>query len=426
MSKVIAMQVTSAEKHPNADALRLYQFTAPEIGETQVIANLENIYEVGDVVAVAMEGAVLQDDTEIRPVMLRGVMSHGMALGKVYDEIGTDLSYQYCKEPTEINVQIIKWPSIEHLHHIKRNVGMMYKDNDARPPIVKYKGKTKQDGTCAGVQITPDGQVVAQSHTRLLIGCDNYGFAEWVSKNQDYFRQLKTYKTLVVFGEWSGLSIQKRCSISKLDRKILAVFAIRIGYDYIYEPEEIRKILPPHPDIYVLPWIDNFEVELDFAALPEKLQQQAEPINQMVEAVEKCDPWVKVEFGIEGLGEGVVMYPTNLPNHQFTDFLFKAKGEAHRVVNTKKSAQVTMEAASGLNDFIKLVLTPARLEQGVERACNGEYDVKKMGDFLKWIAGDIQKECQAEMQEAGLTWKAVSKRLSSVARDWYKSKAMEL
>lgn len=431
MSKAIAMRAVEALEHPNADALRVYKFEA-EGNTVQVVANLENIYEVGDLVAVALEGAILKDGTEIKPATIRGVASHGMALGKVTKldaNPGDNLSSIYCSEEQR-KPQMIKWPSIEHLHHVRKGVKAMFKSNESRPPIVKYKAKAKLDGTNGGVQSFVDGRVVAQSHTRLLIDCDNYGFAAWVKENEDYFRRIPTHIPadvhVVVFGEWCGQGIQKRCSISQLDRKIFAIFALKVNYLYVFDPEEIKKYLPLHDDVYVVPWIKDFEVELDYGAMDSKLQEQAEKVNQLVADVEKCDPWVRDEFGIEGLGEGVVMYPTNLEPHEAVDYMFKAKGEAHQVVRTKKSAQVTPEAAQGLNAFVELVLTPARLEQGVQEACDGEFVVQKIGPFLKWIAGDIQKECQVEMQAAGLTWKSAGKRVSAVARDWYKAKALEL
>lgn len=435
MSKVIAMRAVKAEDHPDADALRVYEFEAPgdeHYVNVQVVANLENVYEVGDLVAVALEGSLLKDGTEIKPATLRGVPSHGMALGKVTKldaNPGDDLSSIYCQEGPR-KPQMIKWPSIEHLHHVRKGVKAIFKSNEARPPVVKYKAKVKLDGTNGGVQVLNDGRVVAQSHSRLLIGVENYGFAAWVKENENYFRQIPSYVPtdthVVVFGEWCGQGIQKRCSISQLDQKIFAVFALKFNYLYVFDPDDIRKCLPAHDQIYVIPWVKDFEVDLDYGALAEKLQEQADAVNKLVADVEQCDPWVKDQFGIEGLGEGVVMYPVNLEPHEAVDYMFKAKGEAHQVVRTKKSAQVTPEAAKGLKAFVELVVTPARLEQGVQEACDGEFVVQKIGPFLKWFAADVQKECQDEMKAAGLTWKSVGKAVSGAARDWYKAKAQEL
>lgn len=422
MNKVIVMKTVSAEQHPNADSLRLYQFEAEDT-KVQIVANLENVYEVGDLAVVALDGAILKDGTEISPVKLRGVPSYGMALGKVTDkEPGDDLSEFYCD--THTGPRLIKWPSIEHLHHICKGVKTMFAENTSKPPVVKYKAKVKLDGTNGGVQVFTDGRVIAQSHSRLLIDADNYGFAAWVKSNEEYFKLMAQEKHIVVFGEYCGIGIQKRCSISNIPRKIFTVFAMKVGGQYVYEPDEISKLVPRHEDVFVLPWVDGFEVEIDYGETKENIQSRAEAINNLVAEVERCDPWVKDNFGVEGLGEGVVLYPLNVPHFDFSGYMFKAKGEAHKTVKTKKSAQVSIEQIKGLDELMKLILTPARLEQGVEEACDGEFDIKKIGSFLKWVSADIQKECQLEMQEAGLEWKVVGKRISLEARDWYKAKAL--
>ena len=42
-----------------------------------------------------------------------------------------------------------------------------------------------------------------------------------------------------------------------------------------------------------------------------------------------------------------------------------------------------------------------------------------MGQFLKWISLDIQKESTADLSAANLTWKQVHKSISNAAREWY-------
>ena len=51
---VMAMKVVSESQHPNADALRLYTMSAPGRETVQIIANVENLYQVNDVVAIAL------------------------------------------------------------------------------------------------------------------------------------------------------------------------------------------------------------------------------------------------------------------------------------------------------------------------------------------------------------------------------------
>lgn len=94
---VIAMKVVSAENHPDAKRLRVYQFEDAAGDKIQVVANLTNVYEVGDVAAVATIGTTVEGML-IKEVSLREIPSYGMAMGKVEAEIGSDLSSQFGAE----------------------------------------------------------------------------------------------------------------------------------------------------------------------------------------------------------------------------------------------------------------------------------------------------------------------------------------
>ena len=89
---IIACTITADRDHENAERLRVYQVEAPGVESTQVIANKDNVYATGDVVAAALVGTVLSDGTAIEKAKVRGVLSFGMLLGKVTDAPGTDLT----------------------------------------------------------------------------------------------------------------------------------------------------------------------------------------------------------------------------------------------------------------------------------------------------------------------------------------------
>lgn len=433
---VIAMQVKTAENHPNADTLRLYSFEASGYETVQIIANLENIYKIGDVVAIALTDSVLKDGTKIKPTKLRGIYSFGMALGKVAEAIGTDLSEIYCQKIVSDVVEMQPWPSIELLYNLRRNLEIV-----GEAPKITYRAKIKLDGTNAGVQIFSDGRIAVQSRSQIITPKnDNAGFANWVSQNQDYFAKLAaptpppTAPPLTkgshatIFGEWCGQGIQNRTAISKIDRKIFAVFAIQFGGvkteipSLEIRPEKIAEFLPQHPDIFVLPYYGE-AIVLDFGN-PEQLQAMAQLLNQEIEKVETVDPWVKETFGIEGLGEGLVFYPESDDQAErlsYTEMLFKAKGEKHATVKTKEPVQIKPEVAKNVEDFVNLVVTDPRLEQGITQACAGEFDVTKIGAFLQWFNADVQKESLAELEAAGLTWKDVNKAVMNAAKKWYLS-----
>ena len=190
-------------------------------------------------------------------------------------------------------------------------------------------------------------------------------------------------------------------------------------------PEKIAEMLPNHENIFVLPFYGE-PITLNFGNT-EQLKTAADRINNMVEAIEVLDPWVKETFGIQGVGEGLVMYPDAdkiVEKINYTDYMFKAKGIKHQVVKSKKSVVIDPEKATNITEFVKLFVTENRLQQGVIEACDGQYEMKRIGNFLKWIALDVQKESVAELEASGLTWKEVNKPLMHDVREWYKAKVM--
>ena len=88
---VRAMKVTEKLAHEKTDTLFIYTFASPELGERTIVANLTNVYEVGDVVAVALEGTFLPG-LEIKPRKVFGIPSQGMAMGPVEAELDADLT----------------------------------------------------------------------------------------------------------------------------------------------------------------------------------------------------------------------------------------------------------------------------------------------------------------------------------------------
>lgn len=74
---VVVAQVISAEKHPEADRLKVCQVDAGEGTLRQIVCGAQN-YKVGDKVPCALPGAVLPGNFEIKVGKLRGVESCGM------------------------------------------------------------------------------------------------------------------------------------------------------------------------------------------------------------------------------------------------------------------------------------------------------------------------------------------------------------
>ena len=220
----------------------------------------------------------------------------------------------------------------------------------------------------------------------------------------------------------------KGVALGQIPEKVFAVFAVLLyGREVeavVTEPLAIKDLVMGTP-AHILPWHGGLEVTVDWDASPEELAPALDHINAEVRAVEKCDPWVKAVFGVEGTGEGLVFYPKRgYPwGDAFALRMFKAKGEEHKTVAQKAPAQADPEVAKGLQDFAALVLPPARLEQGAEAVkpdgASTAYDMKRIGAFLGWVSKDVAKECGPELAASGLDPKAAAKAVTEHARKWY-------
>lgn len=324
----------------------------------------------------------------------------------------------------------IQWTDTEQIHHLRKRFNLLQnrdKTGNYRQPVVTYRSKVKLHGTNAGIQIKPNGEVLAQSRTAILgSGNDNAGFSAWVEKTRDYWTTLVGYygQIMTIYGEWCGPGIQRGTAINQIPEKSFCLFAVQIGEYLFVDPYSIEKLVPSRPsNVYVLPWQPGV-LTINFGNT-EALQTTVDVINKMVADVEACDPWVKEQFGIEGIGEGLVFFPTQSPlrdaptREWVTERLFKAKGEKHQVVKQKAPAQIDPEAAASAQQFVELVATDVRLEQGLAEGAGGDANMKMIGPFLKWVNQDIKKECQAELEASGLDWKQVGKPLTTHIRQWF-------
>lgn len=316
----------------------------------------------------------------------------------------------------------------------------MKKNPEWLPPVcVRYMAKVKLHGSNAAIQLENGKPPVVQSRDSILTPTvDNMGFAGWVEQNRATFNEisnsLHSDEKLIVFGEWAGPKIQRGVAVSQLPHKIFAVFAMRLYRGdheiFIKDPREIELYLKHSqykaicPQLHVLPWYDGgSEVDISWDSPAEDLQSEIDWINEQVKLVEACDPWVKETYGISGIGEGLVFYPCNptLSGYEhFESYAFKAKGEEHQVVAHTKPAQADATKTEGANEYAKLVCTISRLRQGAAAAsADGSISMKHIGAFMKWLAADLERETQAEIEASGCNQKVAISTAQKYAKVWY-------
>lgn len=268
----------------------------------------------------------------------------------------------------------IKWPDIESLHNVVRGMRKYEGANpDFKFPVVTYRGKVKLDGTNAAVRITRPGsdgfaKITAQSRTQdISISNDNCGFARFVEERRDMFiaavkdlfEDFPPLLEVIIYGEWAGKGIQKGTSVSTVDGKYFCVFAVQevCGQNFDNTRNFLHTELDDFPGAlsYDLPVIGGVRYlgwegptfVVDFGS-ETSLRNFSEKVEAEVLRIEGCDPWVKTLFGVEGVGEGLVYYPTQAfirdvdldgmgvtvdleDREEIERLMFKAKGEKHRV-----------------------------------------------------------------------------------------------
>jgi len=96
ISRVVAGRTTFMKPHPDSDHLWVFKVDAGQSRELNIVTGAQNV-SVGDMVPVALDGALLPGGKKIQTSKLRGVVSEGMfcSLG----ELGLDLhDYPYAIE----------------------------------------------------------------------------------------------------------------------------------------------------------------------------------------------------------------------------------------------------------------------------------------------------------------------------------------
>jgi RNA ligase len=340
-------------------------------------------------------------------------------------------------------MKMIKFPSIEQYRNIVKNIKDMTayegKDEngntifnyDKEMPTLKFTGTTKLHGTNAGVSYdTSTGEIWFQSRENIITPeKDNAGFAFFANSIKEelinFFNFLKSEfniedSVISIFGEWAGPGIQKAVGISKIKEKSFFIFDIKVTPNDIENNkvkwlnlEDIQRLDVDR--VFYITGFTTYEVEIDFNH-PELVQNK---LIELTDAVEHDCPVAK-QLGVseDNIGEGIV-WRIEIGDDVLR---FKVKGEKHSSSKVKTVAAVDIEKVNSINEFIEYAVTENRLLQGIEQVftSKGEVpDIKKMGDYIKWVSSDVIKEESDTMAENGLEPKNIGGALSTKARKFF-------
>ncbi len=297
-------------------------------------------------------------------------------------------------------------------------------DNSKPLPCQIWTGTVKLHGTNSGITMNREGEMWAQSREHnITIEKDNAGFAWFVETKKDVFKEffsqidMKDFDYVTIFGEWCGTGIQKGVAIAQLP-KMFVIFDIKLSYDNIeqgdniyLDNDDIKKLKSAENQIYNIYDFKTYEMEIDFNE-PAYAQNKLAELTLEVEA--ECP--VGKAFDSIGVGEGIVW---TYRNDDGSKYRFKVKGDKHSSSKVKKLASVDTEKLSSIKEFVEYAVTESRLTQAIEKVFgDGKPDIKRTGDFLRWIVNDVIKEELDTLAENGLEPKEVNSAISNKARNW--------
>ena len=338
--------------------------------------------------------------------------------------------------------KFITYGSIEQFKSVVRNITYTAQyvgldedknpimDRDAKLPILECTASEKIHGTNAAVCFNK-GEFWVQSRKNIITPeKDNAGCAFTAYANKDQWMKIindlvETYKididnnTISVFFEWAGGNIQKNSALTGIDKKALIFQYFKVSPN---DEEQVRYWLKTNPTctfshvgIYNIMNFPVYKFVIDF----NNAKMYHNSMIDLVSRIEENSP-VGLMFEQNGnIGEGIVV----TLEYKDSVMRFKVKGEKHSASKVKTLKPVDNELEQKKIDFVNNnACTSSRLEQCYTEVMDlmngGEGDIKKTGDFMRWLINDTIKEESDTLNELGLIPKDVNSMISKVARTW--------
>lgn len=194
----------------------------------------------------------------------------------------------------------------------------------------------KIDGTNACVVVTEEGEVFAQSRTRMLSPYeDNFGFATWVENNKDYLKLLGKGRH---YGEWWGQGIQRGYGLTEKRFSLFNVGRWLLVEEQLQTLNAVKELVPQLgtvPILYQGPWFNEGDLTDDVILSKGYFAINDEILRLKREGSQAVPGYMNPE--------GIVVF------HKASGFLFKVtcendgeyKGKAQNVTNDRPESAST-------------------------------------------------------------------------------------
>jgi hypothetical protein len=343
----------------------------------------------------------------------------------------------------------IPYPSIEQFRNAIHKIGCKARhagvdvngdpvyDHTKVLPVLTYEGTVKLHGTNAAIGINcKTGELWFQSRENVItLEKDNAGFVRHFHEfDRSIFSRLlnlmplgysggttgfqcfndgKEVENIVIFGEWCGGSIQPNVGIAKLSKRfvVFGVLADNVWLSKYY----VKELKNESIGVYNIYDYACESIEINFNK-PEIAQNK---LSELTIKVEESCPVAKA-MGVDGVGEGIV-WKCITEGWESPEFYFKVKGEKHSASKVKTLAAVDVELVASQREFAEKTVTENRCRQGIDklREAGKKLDRTSVGDFIKWVVADVEKEESDTAKASGLDIKKASGELTKAARMWF-------
>lgn len=329
-----------------------------------------------------------------------------------------------------------KFPSIEQYRHVVKELSersqFVGKDADGKAiydktkplPTINFMQTVKIHGTNGGVILFKDGTIRTQSRNRVLSPeSDNNGFDKWVADRAECFKEIGTklfnafslMDKFIVYGEFAGENIQKNVAVMHTPKSFYVFSVVAFTDDERLENFTLTRsdlFDYPQQNIYSICQFPYHWVSIDLNRADEYIPQ----LQEIALAIEAECPVGKFH-GVSGVGEGAVFtacYDDNV-------YRFKVKGEKHSASKVKLLPTVDTVMIKDVREFVEQTVTTNRLEQGIAYMSEMQIptDIKHVGDFLRWVVGDVSKEEADIIETKGFEKKLVNQEITKVAKRFY-------
>ena len=292
----------------------------------------------------------------------------------------------------------------------------------AKPlPTLTYEGTVKLHGTNAAIGVIRKSPLQSvskiwfQSRENIInLEKDNAGFVRNF-QDKEFWTIFDNIigNEIIIFGEWCGGNIQPNVALTNLPKRFV-VFGAKVDGAWLHR-DAVAKIKNEAIGVENIYDFYTERVKIDFS-FPQLSQNILADLTEKVEA--EC-PFAKAH-GVSGVGEGIVWKCID-EGWEDPMFYFKVKGNAHSVTKVKTLAAVDIEKVNSYREFAEKCVTENRCRQGVDklREAGKPTDRKSLGDFLKWVQTDIEKEESDTAKASGLDLKAASGEITKTARNWF-------